>query len=296
MTNLIVGATGVMGGRIATDLAGQGEKVRAMVRPASPFRERGPHTPAGALEAAGVEIVAGDLTHPSTLGPALEGVRRVVCTASTAKREVDIRRTDVEGVQALIDAAATAQVERFVFVSALGAASDAPNDVIRGKWLVEEHLKQSGMPWTILQPVLLMEDWIGALLGLQLQATGRIVVLGGLDRRFSYVSTADVARLGVAILGRSEAANRSIPFSVGSASYREIVEAVARATGGEPDVVVKPPGSAVPGLPDVLVDLWNGLLMGPDIDVATTDDARELGLDPVPVADWVAQAFGAPDP
>jgi uncharacterized protein YbjT (DUF2867 family) len=290
--NLVVGATGTVGGRIATELARKGEPVRAMVRSESPGREQGPHTPVSALESAGIEIVTGDLTDPATLPPALEGVRRVLCTASTAKREVDFQGTDVEGVQALVDAAVGAGVEQFVFVSALGASPDAAGDLLRGKWLVEEHLRKSGLPWTILQPVLFMEDWIGGLLGLQLQVPGPVVILGGTDRRFSYVASSDVADLAVAAVGRPEALERELPLSAGPVSYGEILDAVARATGSEPEVVVKPPGSMVPGLPDVLVDLWSGLLMGPNQDVSTPEVAEEFDLELTSVESWIQVAFG----
>ncbi len=289
--NLVVGATGVVGGGVAKALAGRGEPVRAMVRPESPGRTRGPHTPVTELEDSGVEIVSGDLTDRASLSPALEGIRRVVCTASTAKRDPDLERTDVGGIRDLVDAAGEAGVEQFVFVSAAGASVDHPDPVIRGKGLVEEHLRASDVRWTILQPVLFMEDWVGALLGLQLEAAGRITILGGLERRFSYIAAADVSRVTAATVGRQEALGRSIPLSVGPASYREILDAVEAAMGTRPPVSVELPGTSVPGLPPVLSEMWGGLAQGPDMEIATPEVAREFGVELTPLTDWVRAAF-----
>jgi uncharacterized protein YbjT (DUF2867 family) len=59
---LLVGATGLLGGRIADRLVADNLPVRALVRPRSD---------ASALERQGIEIVRGDLREPATLDVAL---------------------------------------------------------------------------------------------------------------------------------------------------------------------------------------------------------------------------------
>ena len=93
---LVCGATGDLGGRIVRLLLGNGQQVRASVRPA---------TDAAALQDAGVEVARGDLREPGTLGPAVAGVDTVVTTANANRAAVD-----VAGNQNLISAAQAAGV------------------------------------------------------------------------------------------------------------------------------------------------------------------------------------------
>ncbi len=62
MTILVTGATGTVGRRVVEQLLERGEHVRALTR--DPARAEFPD---------GVDVVAGDLTDPASLGPALEG-------------------------------------------------------------------------------------------------------------------------------------------------------------------------------------------------------------------------------
>ncbi|MBX9972025.1 NmrA family NAD(P)-binding protein [Cytobacillus firmus] len=63
MTILVAGATGTVGQHVVDQLIRKGEKVRALTR--NPLKANLP---------AGVEVVAGDLSEPSTLGSALAGL------------------------------------------------------------------------------------------------------------------------------------------------------------------------------------------------------------------------------
>jgi uncharacterized protein YbjT (DUF2867 family) len=65
---LVLGATGMFGGRIARGLVDADQPVRALVR--NPDR-------AADLSAAGADVAVADFDRPETLPPALEGVERV---------------------------------------------------------------------------------------------------------------------------------------------------------------------------------------------------------------------------
>jgi NADH dehydrogenase len=114
---LLCGATGDLGGRIATRLAERRVPCRALVRPRSDT---------AALRALGVELSVGNLTDPPTLAEALAGVRTVVTTANgisrrrAGEKDMSINRVDRDGNAALIRASVAAGADRFVFVSALG--------------------------------------------------------------------------------------------------------------------------------------------------------------------------------
>src|SRR5207253_3369066 len=109
--NLITGATGLIGSHVAERLIGEGERVRAVVRPGSDT---------GLLEKLGVEIVRGDLSDAGSLGPAVAGVNIVYHCAARVSDWGPwrlFRETIVDTTRNLLSACRTARVGRFVHVS-----------------------------------------------------------------------------------------------------------------------------------------------------------------------------------
>lgn len=204
---LVAGATGQLGSEIVKRLLSRGEKVRALVRTTSDAGK------VAVLEGAGAEIVRGDLKEPDTLRAACVGAVTVISTVSmiTSGREGDsFAATDAAGTRHLIDAARAAGAKQFVFVSFdTTRLPDAP--LTAAKREVEEHLKRSGLTYTILHPSLFMESWLGPMLFADV-AAGTATVYGDGTRKIRYVATADVAELAVQCVGNPVAADAAIPF------------------------------------------------------------------------------------
>jgi uncharacterized protein YbjT (DUF2867 family) len=224
---LVAGATGVLGSEIVRRLRAKGENVRAIVRSTS-----NPDAVA-ALESAGVETAVADLKNPSSLDVACRGVEAVISgvTAVTTAREGDsFAATDGRGNKNLIDAAVRAGAKKFVFVSfnakALPAAplSDAKVDA-------EQHLKESGINYTILHPSYFCESWLGPMLFADpIACTARIY--GDGNRKIRYVAVGDVAELAVQSLTNPAANDAVIPLGgPEEISQREAVEAFEKASG-----------------------------------------------------------------
>ena len=127
---LVTGATGNVGGKLVRVLASGGERVRGLTR-----------DPRGTERPDGVELAAGDLNRPQTLGTALEGVRGVFLLAGYP---------DMPGVLAEIRRAG---VERVVLLTSGAAAGrDMSNAVERDQVLSETAVRESGVAWTFLRP------------------------------------------------------------------------------------------------------------------------------------------------
>ncbi len=113
--NLVTGATGLLGSHIVEKLTEAGEGVRAMVRPSSDT---------GFLDELGVEKSIGDITDPESLTDALVGVDTVYHAAAQVgdwgpwERFVAI---SIEGTRNMLNAARTARVKRFLYVSSISA-------------------------------------------------------------------------------------------------------------------------------------------------------------------------------
>ena len=194
--NLVVGATGLVGQRIALGLRRQGRAVRALVRGG-----RG-HEKAGPLLSAGVEIVDGDLTQSETLPAACLGVETVLSTATSMPHGKDdgLHRVDHDGVLALISCAERAGVRHFVYTSYSGNIRvDSPLEI--AKRACENLLLAGKMRATILRPSYFLEVWLSPALGFD-PANGRARIYGSGHAEVSYISLQDVAAFAVAAAAR----------------------------------------------------------------------------------------------
>jgi uncharacterized protein YbjT (DUF2867 family) len=138
---LVTGATSKVGSELVRLLGQRGISVRALVHAA-----RNINWP-------GVEVVSGDLTDPQTLAAALEGVESVYLISPPAPRELHLQME-----RNLVDAAARAGVRRVVKQSVLDADPGRPVAIMRSHHACEQHLKASGLPFTILRPNSFMQN------------------------------------------------------------------------------------------------------------------------------------------
>jgi len=144
---LVTGATGQQGGAVARALLAKGQKVRVMTR----HPEK-----AASLAKAGAEIVQGDLTNQAILQMALRGVHGVfaMSTPFEAGMEAEVR----QGIM-LADAAKQSGIAHYVYTSVGSAHRDTGIPHFDSKWRVELHIRQIGLPATILRPVWFMENF-----------------------------------------------------------------------------------------------------------------------------------------
>lgn len=202
--NLIVGATGLLGGEICRRLAARGKPLRALVRTsAQPEKLE-------ALRSLGVELVAGDLKNTGSLRPACAGAAAVISTASTtaSHQEGDsIPVVDQDGQIALVDAARDAGVGHFVYISYSGQIDgEDPSPLTRAKRAVEERIRASGMTYTILRPSFFMEVWLSPHLGFD-YPNGKATIYGAGENPVSWISFGDVAEFAVQSLENPAAHN-----------------------------------------------------------------------------------------
>ena len=120
--------------------------------------------------------------------------------------------------------------EKFVFVSFDAKFSPAA-PLADAKVAAEQHLKESGINYTILHPSLFCETWLGqALFADPVACTARIY--GDGNRKIRYITAADVAQLAIQSLTNPAATNAVIPFGgPEEITQREAVEIFEKASG-----------------------------------------------------------------
>lgn len=167
---LVTGATGTIGTEVFRRLAAAGERPRAFVRD--------PHM-ARAQLGDPVEHVAGDLDRPRTVEAALAGVDRVFLLTRQSTRQPDQERN-------VIDAAVRSGARHLVKLSVFRADERSPLQIARQHRETERALEQSGLAYTIVRPVFLMQNLIGMV------REGAIHTAAG-DGRVAMVDARDVA-------------------------------------------------------------------------------------------------------
>ena len=204
---LVVGATGLLGAEICRRLANAGKSLRAMVRKTSDPAKK------DTLKQLGAELVEADLKDRASLDHACRGATAVVSTPTAigSRQEGDTFQTvDLDGQKALVDAASAAKVEHYVFISvSSNLMKRGDNPLFKAKRAVENHLRQSGLTYTILRPSAFMEIWLSPHLGFDF-GNAKATIYGSGQNKISYISLHNVADFAVAALSNPAARNAVI--------------------------------------------------------------------------------------
>jgi uncharacterized protein YbjT (DUF2867 family) len=231
MTLLIVGATGTLGRQVARRALDEGFKVRCLVR--SPKK-------ASFLKEWGAELVRGDICYPETLGAALEGVTAVIDAATARPTDsLSIKQVDWDGKVALIQAAKTAGVERFIFFSILDADKYPEVPLMEIKRCTELFLAESGLNYTILRLSGFMQGLIGQY-GIPILEAQPVWVTGK-SSPITYMDTQDIAKFAIRALSIKETENQTFPV-VGTRAWsaEEVISLCERLSGKEARITRMP--------------------------------------------------------
>jgi len=218
---LVSGATGQQGGAVARSLLERGFAVRALTR--SPEKPE-----AKELAGLGAEVVSGDLEDRSSIEGVLEGVRGIFSVQNfwEAGYEGEVR----QGVQ-LADAAKAAGVEHYVYSSVGSAHRQTGIAHFDSKWEVEEHVRGSGVPYTVLRPVFFMQNW----------EMMREPILGGTlpqpldpDKPFQMIAVEDIGVFAaMAFQNPDEWVGREVDMAGDELTMPEIADTFSRVIGRE---------------------------------------------------------------
>jgi uncharacterized protein YbjT (DUF2867 family) len=193
----------------------KGFKLRALVRDPNSDQAR-------QLMGYGEAVFQGSLDDPDSLMRTMDGVYGVFSVQPYTANEIQ------QGV-AVIEAAQRQGVSHFVYSSVGSADEDTGIPHFESKHKVEEHLRSSGLQYSILRPVFFMENWQ--------RAFGESIRSGQLQQPLS--PTANLQMIAVDDIGAFAALafehpgkwkNRTISLAGGELSMQQIADEFSRVT------------------------------------------------------------------
>lgn len=209
MDVIVVGGHGQVGLRLLRQLAEAGHRARGVIR----NRKQ-----AGDLKAVGAEAVVCDIEREELVGR-VAGADAVVFAAGAGPGSGPERKrtVDLGGALKLIDAARADGVDRYVMVSAMGAAdpdsgSGQMRPYLTAKADADRGLAESGLRHTIVRPGTLTDD----------RGTGRVEVAEALGRR-GEITREDTAAVLLAVLETDSTVGRAFEVIGGETPIAEAV-------------------------------------------------------------------------
>jgi len=142
----LTGATGKIGGETAKQLIENGASLRALVRD---------EARAADLNAAGVELVVGDIADASIVRQGLDGADAAFLLLPNGEhQEANEKR--------FTDLAVAAGVKHLVKMSSMEAVAEAETPIPRAHWAAEEYIRASGLDWTMIKPNFFMQNLLAS--------------------------------------------------------------------------------------------------------------------------------------
>ncbi|MEV7186340.1 NAD(P)H-binding protein [Kitasatospora sp. NPDC093102] len=278
---VVTGATGTVGSKVVVGLRERGETVRALVRDSG--------APAPAEWDAGVERVAADFTDPGSLEAALAGADTVYLLVAVHPEMVTHERN-------VIDAAVrTGRRPRIVLHAAAGVEQRPEGVRFIGSHLSGlDHLKASGLPWTVIAPNGFHQNFLGTAPTVM---AGSLALPGG-DGAVSYVDARDVAAAAVAVLA-TDGHEGAVYTLTGPAAltHAELAEQLAAVAGRPVVYTALTPEQALDGLLAMGWEAWRaegmvelyGLYAAGLASAVTSDVEKLTGRRPRPFAEFAAE-------
>ncbi|MFC4358495.1 NmrA/HSCARG family protein [Halobium salinum] len=246
---LVAGATGKQGGAVVSHLrsGAYGEfDVFGLTRDATSDAAR-------ELESAGVHVVEGDLTDRATLDAALEGMDGAFLVTTFFESGVDV---ETEQGETFVDACADAGVEHLVYASVGEADGDTGLAHFESKHAVERHIRERGVPATVLRPVFFMQNFEG-LLGDGLDE-GRLAMPMAEGVELEMVDVDDIGAVAaIAFANPDEYVGETIQLAGDSLTLAEMAEAFETVLGRDVEPEYVPIEDARAAMGDEMADMFD---------------------------------------
>jgi len=243
---LVTGATGTIGSFVCEQLKEVNADFIALVRSEEKAKP---------LNKKGINTVIGDFSDVASLENALTGIDRVFLLSVTSPESPKLQGN-------LIKIAKEKGIKHIIKVSALGTSLDSKFGIGRYHAMTEKDIRESGIPFTFLQPHSFMQNLIFESAAIKEQST--IYAPMG-DGKIGMVDARDIAAVAVKALTEEGHEGKTYVLTGPEAiSYYDIANVLTRVLGKEIKYVpvtseVAHKGMLDSGMPEWLADDLTGL-------------------------------------
>ena len=207
----VTGGTGNQGGAVARNLKEQGFIVKVLTRNPNSIKSQN-------LKKMNIEVVKGDLNTADSYREYLENVYGIF---SVQTFENGVENEINKGVT-LATLAKEFGVKHFLYSSVFGANLNTGVAHMESKFKIENHIKNIGLPFTIIRPTSLFENFLipqvkkGILKGKLVQSINRNTVL-------QYIAAEDIGIIATKIFQKSEMyLGKTMPLATEQLSTQEV--------------------------------------------------------------------------
>lgn len=212
-TIFVTGATGNQGGAVARNLVSNGFTVIALTR--NPDSAK-----ALSLKKLNIQLVKGDLDKADTYRDYIKDVYGIY-SVQTFENGVD---KEINQGITLANLAKEMGVKHFLYSSVIGADTNTGIPHIESKFKIENHITQSGLPFTIIRPSSFYENFLipqvkkGILKGKLVQPVNKETIL-------QYLAAEDIGKAAAKIFENSERyLTRTIPLATEQLSAQQVAQ------------------------------------------------------------------------
>ncbi len=206
---LVIGGTGMLGKPVAERLAAEGFQVSIGSRSTDKvFREFNE----------GFKAVALDITDLESVEKALAGQDAVHLNLPSGPKFKDCFKNEFRGAKTFAAAAKNSNLKRVSYISGANVNEEQTFPPSRAKWLAEEAIRGSGVPYTIWRPSWFMETLTKSV------RPGSIGMIGNGEMEASWLCADDLGGWIAKALRDERAANKVFwAFGPEKISYRQAV-------------------------------------------------------------------------
>ncbi len=247
------------------------------------------------------EVEVGDITNKESLRGKLEGCDIVVHLVGIIEEKggMTFQKVHVEGTKNLIDEAKKADIKHIFYQSALGASLNSWAKYYKTKAEAERIVIESGIPYTIFRPSLIVGKGDGFTERLkQLITLGPFIpVPGSGNAKFQPIYVEDWVRCFIKVFSDktrpSDLESRIYEFGGPEhLTYNEIIIQIMEAMNINKPLIHLPVGAIKISLPFSFITEGIGSLLGKKIPSATKEQIMLLQFDNICDKDSVKNIFG----
>ena len=191
-TFFVTGATGKQGGAVVKNLLLHGFNVKALTRNKD-------SSAAQLLKQENVDLIQGNLDDTATYSHHLKDANAVFCALDFTKgAEKEIR----QGI-GLANMAKENGVKHFLYSSVIGADAHTGIPHWESKFRIENHIKQTGLSYTIIRPSSFYENFLIPQVKSRL-LKGKLVIPTHKNKVQQFISTEDIGKISTTIFMNPE--------------------------------------------------------------------------------------------